>query len=95
MENPVAVAGVAMVERPRASEDMLQRQASFRGFSKLSDNSPFKRQLSLRLNELPSNLARQEHLKSMGHSFPTTNGTGNGKSIEGLEEEIVELKVLQ
>ena len=35
------------------------RQASFRGLGKLSDSSPFKRQFSLRLNELPSTLARQ------------------------------------
>lgn len=67
---------VAAVQRPKPSEEMLQRQASFRGFSKLGDNSPFKRQMSLRLNELPSNLARQDQLKQMGHSFPTTNGGG-------------------
>ncbi|XP_078675760.1 uncharacterized protein LOC144913229 isoform X3 [Branchiostoma floridae x Branchiostoma belcheri] len=39
----------------------LQRQGSFRFFPKLSSkSSPFKRQLSLRLNELPSNLQRKE-----------------------------------
>lgn len=56
VENPFAV------QRPRASEQMLERQGSFRGFSKLADNSPFKRQLSLRLNELPSTLDRQKQL---------------------------------
>jgi len=39
---------------------MYLRQASFRGgFGQLSGSSPFKRQFSLRLNELPSTLARQ------------------------------------
>ena len=42
---------------------MLLRQASFRGFNKLSDNSPFKRNMSVRLNELPSTLARQQMLR--------------------------------
>ena len=37
---------------------MYVRQASFRGLSQLSGSSPFKRQASLRLEELPSNLAR-------------------------------------
>lgn len=50
------------VNRPHASQDMLARQGSFRGFSKLNQTSPFKRQLSLRLNELPSNLERTRSL---------------------------------
>ena len=42
-ENPFAVA------RPHATDLMLQRQTSFRGFNQLqANNSPFKRQLSLR-----------------------------------------------
>ncbi|CAH1792311.1 unnamed protein product [Owenia fusiformis] len=50
------------VQRPHAKEDMLLRQGSFRGFSKLQDaSSPFKRQMSLRLNELPSNIQRQQN----------------------------------
>lgn len=53
ISNPNAVA------RPKASDLMYLRQASFRGLGKLSDSSPFKRQFSLRLNELPSTLARQ------------------------------------
>ena len=54
VSNPSAVA------RPKASDLMYLRQASFRGFGgQLSANSPFKRQFSLRLNELPSTLARQ------------------------------------
>ena len=46
------------IERPHATPQLLERQGSFRGFSSLSSASPFKRQLSLRLNELPSNLER-------------------------------------
>ena len=52
IQNPSAIA------RPRASDLMYVRQASFRGLSQLSGSSPFKRQASLRLEELPSNLAR-------------------------------------
>lgn len=54
VENPFAVA------RPHATDLMLQRQTSFRGFNRLqTSGSPFKRQLSLRLNELPSTKERQ------------------------------------
>lgn len=48
------------IERPHAPPKMLERQGSFRGFSQLANRSPFKRQLSLRLNELPSNLQRTQ-----------------------------------
>ena len=51
------------VERPRPPETMYQRQASFRGLGQLSGQTPFKRnskgQLSLRLNDLPSNRERR------------------------------------
>lgn len=50
------------IERPHATVSMLQRQGSFRGFSQLNQASPFKRQLSLRLGDLPSNLERQRSL---------------------------------
>lgn len=54
MANPFALG------RPKASTDMLQRQGSFRGFSKLQEAvSPFKRSVSLRLGDLPSTLQRQ------------------------------------
>ena len=50
--------GIAGVERPRPSDVMYQRQASFRGLGQLSGNTPFKRggkgSTSLRLNDLPS-----------------------------------------
>ncbi|XP_022099379.1 protein numb-like isoform X2 [Acanthaster planci] len=50
--------------RPRqhAPDAMLLRQGSFRGFPNLNVQSPFKRQLSLRLNELPSTLQRQQNI---------------------------------
>ncbi|CAG9578691.1 unnamed protein product [Danaus chrysippus] len=47
------------VERPHAAPHLLERQGSFRGFAHLNNNSPFKRQMSLRICELPSNLERQ------------------------------------
>ena len=54
VDNPYAV------QRPHATDNMLLRQGSFRGFSKLQETtSPFKRTLSLRINELPSTLQRQ------------------------------------
>lgn len=51
--NPFAVA------RPKASDLMFLRQASMRGLGQLSGHTPFKRQYSLRLDELPSTLSRQ------------------------------------
>ena len=54
VDNPHAL------QRPHATQNMLVRQGSFRGFSKLQETtSPFKRTLSLRLNDLPSTLQRQ------------------------------------
>ncbi|XP_077995179.1 protein numb-like [Glandiceps talaboti] len=54
------------VPRRHASAQMLERQGSFRGFPSLGTiQSPFKRQLSLRLNELPSTLQRQKDLQSL------------------------------
>ncbi|XP_028817652.1 numb-like protein isoform X2 [Denticeps clupeoides] len=52
--------GPHAIPRRHAPIEQLVRQGSFRGFPALSQkNSPFKRQLSLRLNELPSNLQRK------------------------------------
>lgn len=56
------------VERPHATPFMLQRQGSFRGFSQLNQTSPFKRQLSLRLNDLPSNVERHQRAMSLESS---------------------------
>ncbi|XP_063061566.1 numb-like protein isoform X2 [Engraulis encrasicolus] len=50
----------AAIPRRHAPLEQLVRQGSFRGFPALSQkNSPFKRQLSLRLNDLPSTLQRK------------------------------------
>ena len=55
---------------------MLQRQTSFREFSRLqSRTSPFKRQLSLRVSDLPSSLER----KSNDASDFISGGVGNSK----------------
>lgn len=63
VHNPFAI------ERPHATPSMLERQGSFRGFNQLNQASPFKRQLSLRINDLPSNLER-----TRSHSLePTDN----------------------
>lgn len=65
------------IERPHATPLMLERQSSFRGFSQLAKNSsPFKRQMSLRITDLPSNSERQkiffaahQSLKSQDHQI--------------------------
>ena len=49
------------IERPHATPSMLERQGSFRGFTgAIGAQSPFKRQMSLRINDLPSNAERQK-----------------------------------
>lgn len=48
------------IERPHATPMMLERQGSFRAFSTIGSQSPFKRQMSLRINDLPSNAERQK-----------------------------------
>ncbi|XP_033216650.1 protein numb isoform X2 [Belonocnema kinseyi] len=62
VHNPFAI------ERPHATPSMLERQGSFRGFNQLNQASPFKRQLSLRVNDLPSNLER-----TRSHSLEPTD----------------------
>ena len=69
VSNPNAIA------RPKASDLMYIRQASFRGLGQLSGSSPFKRQHSLRLNELPSTLARQADYVATGPACPTNQRT--------------------
>lgn len=71
---PAPPANPFAIERPHATPSMLQRQGSCRGFSTLGQNSPFKRQMSLRVNELPSNTARLNSYKS-----PTSPTNSNGK----------------
>lgn len=65
---PVAAGTTAAaIPRRHAPLEQLVRQGSFRGFPALSQkNSPFKRQLSLRLNELPSTLQRRTDFQVKG-----------------------------
>ncbi|XP_044021376.1 protein numb isoform X2 [Aphidius gifuensis] len=70
VHNPFAI------ERPHATPSMLERQGSFRGFNQLNQASPFKRQLSLRINDLPSNLER-----TRSHSLEPTD---NSRLPQGL-----------
>ncbi|XP_061889759.1 protein numb homolog isoform X1 [Entelurus aequoreus] len=52
--------GPQVIPRRHAPVEALARQGSFRGFPALSQKtSPFKRQLSLRMNELPSTMQRK------------------------------------
>ncbi|KAG7247524.1 hypothetical protein CRUP_006205 [Coryphaenoides rupestris] len=58
--SPLEPGGPHAIPRRHAPIEQLVRQGSFRGFPALSQkNSPFKRQLSLRLNDLPSTLQRR------------------------------------
>ncbi|KER32600.1 hypothetical protein T265_01290 [Opisthorchis viverrini] len=54
--SPSGVTGA--IPRPRPSPSILERQGSLRLFPKLQATSPFKRDLSLRLEQLPSNIQR-------------------------------------
>ncbi|XP_067620754.1 protein numb isoform X2 [Eurosta solidaginis] len=54
------------IERPHATPSMLERQGSFRAFSTIGSQSPFKRQMSLRINDLPSNTERQKAFLAAG-----------------------------
>uniref|UniRef100_A0A670IRP2 Numb-like protein n=1 Tax=Podarcis muralis TaxID=64176 RepID=A0A670IRP2_PODMU len=74
-EEKAEVGGAHAIPRRHAPLEQLVRQGSFRGFPTLSQkNSPFKRQLSLRLNELPSTLQRR------GDAVIELDSTPNGDS---------------
>nr|CAG4643365.1 EOG090X09VR [Ilyocryptus agilis] len=63
-EPPVPVKTVVnpfAIERPHAAPHLLERQGSFRGLSQLNQSSPFKRQMSLRIGDLPSTVERQQN----------------------------------
>lgn len=60
------------IERPHATPSMLQRQCSFRGLGALGQSSPFKRQMSLRVNDLPSNAERLNAYKTATSSKPVS-----------------------
>ncbi|XP_054423296.1 protein numb homolog isoform X4 [Pteronotus mesoamericanus] len=80
MSNPHAI------PRRHAPIEQLARQGSFRGFPALSQKmSPFKRQLSLRINDLPSTMQRKT-------DFPIKNAVpeveGEAESISSLCSQI-------
>lgn len=61
------------IERPHATPSLLQRQCSFRGLGTLGQNSPFKRQMSLRVNDLPSNTERLNAYKAAAAAAATSS----------------------
>ncbi|XP_039641821.1 protein numb homolog isoform X7 [Perca fluviatilis] len=66
--------GPQVIPRRHAPAEALARQGSFRGFPALSQKtSPFKRQMSLRMNELPSTMQRKS-------DFPMKNTGSNWSS---------------
>ncbi|XP_048340140.1 protein numb homolog isoform X2 [Sphaerodactylus townsendi] len=74
------------IPRRHAPMEQLARQGSFRGFPALSQKmSPFKRQLSLRINELPSTVQRKTDFP-MKNSVPEVEGEAD--SISSLCSQI-------
>lgn len=80
MNNPHAI------PRRHAPVEQLARQGSFRGFPALSQKmSPFKRQLSLRINELPSTVQRKTDFQITN---PVAEMEGEVDSISALCSQI-------
>jgi hypothetical protein len=79
------VVATKAIERPHAPTKMLERQGSFRGFSQLAN---LKRQLSLRLNELPSNLQRTQQNNASFFGTASNNNNTNGISSVQLVNSI-------
>ncbi|XP_023208379.1 protein numb homolog isoform X1 [Xiphophorus maculatus] len=78
----VGTLGPQVIPRRHAPAEALARQGSFRGFPALSQKtSPFKRQLSLRMNELPSTMQRKS-------DFPIKNTV---PEVEGENDSISSL----
>ncbi|XP_069494746.1 protein numb homolog isoform X2 [Ambystoma mexicanum] len=74
------------IPRRHAPVEQLARQGSFRGFPALSQKmSPFKRQLSLRMNELPSTMQRKTDYQMTN---PVHEVEGEGDSISSLCSQI-------
>ncbi|KAM9589317.1 LOW QUALITY PROTEIN: numb-like protein [Morphnus guianensis] len=77
------------IPRRHAPLEQLVRQGSFRGFNLSRQNSPFKRQLSLRLNELPSTLQRRDGGQAQGPgSDVEASPPGVGDGINDLCSQI-------
>nr|DBA14301.1 TPA: hypothetical protein GDO54_005294 [Pyxicephalus adspersus] len=74
------------IPRRHAPVEQLARQGSFRGFPALSQKmSPFKRQLSLRINELPSTVQRKTDFQITN---PVAEMEGEADSISALCSQI-------
>ncbi|XP_066408911.1 protein numb homolog isoform X6 [Molothrus aeneus] len=72
------------IPRRHAPIEQLARQGSFRGFPALSQKmSPFKRQLSLRINELPSTVQRKTDfpMKNSGTEWSSTSSGAASPSL--------------
>ncbi|XP_029943039.1 protein numb homolog [Salarias fasciatus] len=81
-----AALGPQAIPRRHAPAEALARQGSFRGFPVLSQKtSPFKRQLSLRMNELPSTVQRKSDFP-IQTAVPEVDGEGD--SISALCTQI-------
>lgn len=81
----VSALGPQAIPRRHAPADVIARQGSFRGFPALSQKtSPFKRQLSLRMNELPSTMQRKS-------DFPIKN-TGEFWILTSCPDLLINLK---
>lgn len=72
------------IERPHATPTMLERQGSFR-FSTIGSQSPFKRQMSLRINDLPSNAERQKAFMAAASGLTLGLNTPN-RSVSPIPE---------
>ncbi|XP_060684675.1 protein numb homolog isoform X1 [Hemiscyllium ocellatum] len=78
------------IPRRHAPVEQLARQGSFRGFPVLSQTtSPFKRQMSLRINELPSTMQRKTDFQ-IKNTVPEMEGesAGEADSISSLCSQI-------
>ncbi|KAI5616684.1 protein numb-like isoform X1 [Silurus asotus] len=76
------------IPRRHAPVDVLARQGSFRGFPALSQKtSPFKRQMSLRMNDLPSTMQRKSDFP-IKNTVAEVEGEGEGDSISALCTQI-------
>uniref|UniRef100_A0A3P9K5I2 NUMB endocytic adaptor protein n=1 Tax=Oryzias latipes TaxID=8090 RepID=A0A3P9K5I2_ORYLA len=74
----VSALGAQAIPRRHAPAEALARQGSFRGFPALSQKtSPFKRHMSLRMNELPSTMQRRS-------DFPIKNAGSDWSSAAGI-----------
>lgn len=88
MERPEP-GGAHAIPRRHAPIEQLVRQGSFRGFPALSQkNSPFKRQLSLRLNDLPSTLQRKTDFQTTDPDLEMGVACDGDSSINALCSQI-------